>query len=83
MISDYDGFLVGCYSQHPMVPWLKEKVAGNKMVTGIFEASVAASLQMIRPQEKFGIVSTGKVWEELLTEAVAAMLGTFAVTEPT
>jgi len=83
IISDYDGFLVGCYSQHPMVPWLKEKVTGDKMVTGIFEASVATALQMIRPEEKFGIVSTGKVWEELLTEAVAALLGTSAVIEPT
>ena len=66
-----------------MVPWLKEKVSGKKMVTGIFEASVATALQMIGPEEKFGIVSTGKVWEQLLTEAVAAMLGTSAVIEPT
>jgi Asp/Glu/hydantoin racemase len=66
-----------------MVPWLKEKVAGNQMVTGIFEASVATALQIVNREQKFGIVSTGKVWEELLTEAVAAMLGTSAVIEPT
>jgi Asp/Glu/hydantoin racemase len=47
----------------------------NKPVTGIFEASVAMSLQLIHPNEKFGIVSTGKVWQEILTEAVEAFLG--------
>lgn len=44
-------------------------------MTGIFEASVAASLQLIAPRERFGIVSTGKVWEGLLTAAVTAYLG--------
>lgn len=45
-------------------------------MTGIFEASVATSLQITHPDEKFGIVSTGKVWEEILTEAVEVYLGT-------
>jgi Asp/Glu/hydantoin racemase len=58
-----------------MVPWLKKKVDDTKPVTGIFEASVATALQLIRPEQKFGIVSTGKVWEELLSEAVAAFVG--------
>lgn len=50
--------------------------AGRKPVTGIFEASVSTSLQVIHPDEKFGIVSTGKVWEDILTEATIAFLGT-------
>jgi Asp/Glu/hydantoin racemase len=61
------------------VPILKgeKDIAGTgKPVTGIFEASVATSLQIIRPDEKFGIVSTGKVWEEILNSAVEAYLGT-------
>ncbi|KAL5115540.1 hypothetical protein ACEQ8H_006603 [Pleosporales sp. CAS-2024a] len=73
------GFLVACYSQHPLVPLLKEEpaiVSTRKPVTGIFEASVSTSLQVIHPGEKFGIVSTGKVWEEILSEAVVAFLGT-------
>jgi Asp/Glu/hydantoin racemase len=45
-------------------------------VTGIFEASVAAALQVIQPSQKFGIVSTGKVWEEILTDATREFLGT-------
>ena len=45
-------------------------------VTGIFEASVSTSLQLIHPTEKFGIISTGKVWESILTDATIAFLGT-------
>jgi Asp/Glu/hydantoin racemase len=50
--------------------------ATRKPVTGIFEASVGASLQSIHPDEQFGIVSTGKVWEDILTEATVKFLGT-------
>jgi Asp/Glu/hydantoin racemase len=45
-------------------------------VTGIFEASVATCLQAIDVDAKFGIVSTGKQWEEILRDAVADLLGT-------
>jgi Asp/Glu/hydantoin racemase len=48
----------------------------GKVVTGIFEASVGTALNIIAPDEKFGIVSTGKVWEEILSEAVVDFLGT-------
>jgi Asp/Glu/hydantoin racemase len=79
LLNQYDGFLVACYSQHPLVPWLKEQdivATQGKWVTGIFEASVATSLQLIKPSQRFGIVSTGKVWEEILSDAAAALLGT-------
>ncbi|KAF2825622.1 hydantoin racemase-like protein [Ophiobolus disseminans] len=78
-LERHDGFLVACYSQHPLVPLLKEESvvkAARKPVTGIFEASVSTSLQVIHPDEKFGIVSTGKVWEDILSEATVAFLGT-------
>jgi Asp/Glu/hydantoin racemase len=78
LLATHDGFLVACYSQHPLVPLLKarpEVLAGAKPVTGIHEASVATSLQLLAPHERFGIVSTGKVWEDLLAEATAAVLG--------
>lgn len=48
----------------------------GKPVTGIFEGSVSTALQIIKPDEKFGIVSTGKVWEKILSEAVEDFLGT-------
>jgi Asp/Glu/hydantoin racemase len=79
LLERYDAFLVACYSQHPLVPLLKEEPvikASRKPVTGIFEASVGTSLQSIHPDEKFGIVSTGKVWEDILTEATVQFLGT-------
>lgn len=87
----HDVFLVACYSQHPLVPQLKAecealsreatKGAGGtgarKYVTGIFEASVLSSLALTgsHPNEGFGIVSTGKVWEAALLEAVNEMFG--------
>jgi Asp/Glu/hydantoin racemase len=79
ILDRHDGFLVACYSQHPLVPLLKEEAvikSSRKPVTGIFEASVSSSLQLIHPNEKFGIISTGKVWEDILSEATAAFLGT-------
>lgn len=79
LLDAHAGFLVACYSQHPLVPTLKAHpavAASRKPVTGIFEASVSTSLQIIRPDQKFGIVSTGKVWETILSDAVVEFLGT-------
>ncbi|KAH4843461.1 hypothetical protein HBI26_215970 [Parastagonospora nodorum] len=79
LLDRHDGFLVACYSQHPLVPLLKNEPAiksSRKPVTGIFEASVGTSLQLIHPDEAFGIVSTGKVWEDILSQATEAFLGT-------
>lgn len=50
----------------------------RKYVTGIFEASVTASLTLLVDGEArggFGIVSTGKIWEEELKTAVEHLLG--------
>lgn len=70
-LKEYDAFLVACYSHHPLVQWLKDQPqVKGKPVTGIFEASVNRSLHSIESHESFGIVSTGKVWEKLLSEAV-------------
>ncbi|KAH0238641.1 hypothetical protein KCV06_g268, partial [Aureobasidium melanogenum] len=78
LLETHDAFLVCCYSAHPLVGQLKARpeVAGRrKPVTGIFEASISSSLQAIGPGERFGIVSTGKVWEATLREAVDNYLG--------
>lgn len=45
-------------------------------MTGIFDASVSAALDLLAPTEKFGIVSTGSQWQGLLDGAVASYLGT-------
>lgn len=48
-------------------------------MTGIFEASVTTSLGLIEAGtgsgQSFGIVSTGKIWEEALDVAVKELLG--------
>jgi len=55
------------------VAWLESQAAiqqARKPVTGIFEASIWKSLSVIPNQSQFGIVSTGKVWEDLLSKSV-------------
>lgn len=109
LISKYDGFLVACYSAHPLVDMLRDSIRKledaspgdegtasskgkplqrQKYVTGIFEASVAASLTLIsafqlldtdtlkkaQAEVTFGIVTTGSVWKPELTKAVHKML---------
>lgn len=37
---------------------------------------MTSALTLIRPDQRFGIVSTGRVWEELLSTAVKNFLGT-------
>jgi len=71
-LEHYDGFLVACYSDHPLVAWLQQQLPTRKKlhVTGILEASIYKSLGSLSSNGIFGIVSTGKVWEELLTAAV-------------
>lgn len=79
LLKDYQAFLVCCYSQHPLVPALRKVISERnlpaKPITGIFEASVAACLQILNADQKFGIVSTGQQWEHILGEAVENILG--------
>lgn len=73
LIEEMDAFIVACYSSHPLVPWLVEHQLvkkRDKFVIGIFEASVELSLRLAPESKKFAIISSGKVWEKLLTEAV-------------
>jgi len=70
LLGEYDGFLIACYSAHPLVPQLKKRT--KKPVIGIFESSVTHCLLLA---DKFGIVTTGAAWEPLLTQAVTDFLG--------
>ncbi|KAF9244518.1 Asp/Glu/hydantoin racemase [Melanogaster broomeanus] len=72
-LTQYGGFVVACYSLHPLVNKLKAET--GKPAVGIFEASVTTCLHLIDASQKFGIVSTGNNWETLLTEGVAEILG--------
>lgn len=84
-----DGVLVACYSSHPLVG----KIAShhpNLAVTGIFEASIAATLPLLRRTDSgatsrggWGIVTTGNFWEAHLTLAVNETLGSLATQDNT
>jgi Asp/Glu/hydantoin racemase len=81
-LPNFSAFLVCCYSAHPLVPKLRSLLEGSgrsgALVTGIFEASVAVCLQSINTSSKFGIVSTGSQWEDILGDAVHELLGSKA-----
>lgn len=86
--QNYDAIIVACFSVHPLVAKLSSLLSGsNVIVTGIFEASILTALTLLPPyalshgqgdKEAFktwGIVTTGKFWEEHLTAGAAAYLG--------
>lgn len=73
LLSAHHGFVVACYSEHPLVPLLRAATA--RPVVGIFEASMTQALLLLRRGERFGIVTTGKVWEGLLGAGARAFLG--------
>lgn len=80
LLKQYDAVIVACFSVHPLVGMLAEKEGefGRLAVTGIFEASVLTCLSLLRPGKKWGIVTTGKFWEEHLSVGVNHFLGTEA-----
>ncbi|KAK0387488.1 hypothetical protein NLU13_5800 [Sarocladium strictum] len=72
----YDAVLVACFSVHTLVPKLSEHK--NLAVTGIFEASILTSLSIIGDpsgSEKWGVVTTGKFWEDHLAHGVNQFIG--------
>ncbi|CEL56289.1 hypothetical protein RSOLAG1IB_07705 [Rhizoctonia solani AG-1 IB] len=73
--QEYDAYLVACYSEHPLPGFLREASQGKVPALGIFEASVLYSLANSSPSDKFGIITTGRVWEVLLTNALGNFLG--------
>ncbi|CZR70184.1 uncharacterized protein PAC_20085 [Phialocephala subalpina] len=84
--NKYDGYLVACYSLHPLVDMLRESLPANIFVLGIFEASISTALALtpirnpwmtpkVVTKSKFGIVSTGSAWEKILGDSLLVMLG--------
>ncbi|ETS80968.1 hypothetical protein PFICI_05970 [Pestalotiopsis fici W106-1] len=68
----FDGIVVACFSVHPLVVELARE---NILATGIFEASILTALPLLLPDEKWGIVTTGKFWEAHLLHGVQHFLG--------
>ena len=71
--GELDAILVACFSVHSLVPQLSVHFQGP--VTGIFEASILTALSLIKPGEKWGIVTTGNFWEKHLSDGVDEYLG--------
>lgn len=82
ILEQHDGVLIACYSSHTLV----DKIAAHYpdiLVTGIFEASIVATLPLLRRTTGgggggdggWGIVTTGRFWESHLTSAVQEFLG--------
>ncbi|KAI1747813.1 hydantoin racemase [Xylaria castorea] len=76
--DEYDGIVIACFSVHPLVSELQSRSQNSvsaTAVTGIFEASVLAAISLLRPGQKWGIVTTGKFWEAHLSDGVGVFLG--------
>ena len=74
MEKDFDGFLGACYADHPLVRLLQSYV-GSKPVVGIFDASIFAAMQLVSDGSRFGIITTGMAYENLLRQGVKALIG--------
>ncbi|KAK3307811.1 Asp/Glu/hydantoin racemase [Chaetomium strumarium] len=77
LLGGFDAVLVACFSVHPLVSVLQMnyRFPADISVTGIFEASILTCLSLLQPGEQWGIVTTGKFWEEHLTRGVNTFLG--------
>ena len=78
----YRTVLVPCFSVHPLVQKLADLTKNAVIVLGIFEASVLSSMTLLPPYPSpdskarvWGVVTTGKFWEEHLASGVRAYLG--------
>jgi len=72
LLPHHAGFVIACYSEHPLVALLKHYT--KNPVVGIFEASITHAI-LLRGQSGWGIVTTGKIWEDLLSVGVGNFLG--------
>lgn len=70
--SNYDGVIVACFSQHSLIPMLKEKYR-FKQIIGVLEASITAAL--LSPAKKFGFVTTSTHWIDEFENAVRDTVG--------
>ncbi|KAL0950234.1 hypothetical protein HGRIS_010220 [Hohenbuehelia grisea] len=67
----YSGFLVCCFSDHPLVPCLRH-AAPDKPCVGVFDSSIVHALVS---GSKFGILTTGTSMVNSIDAGVAAFLG--------
>ncbi|KIK68280.1 hypothetical protein GYMLUDRAFT_153947 [Collybiopsis luxurians FD-317 M1] len=70
LLDQYDGFLVCCFSDHPLTHMLRETT--SKPTIGIFEAAITQALLL---GTRFGIVTTGTGYKADIHKGVQAFMG--------
>ncbi|CED82271.1 Asp/Glu/hydantoin racemase [Phaffia rhodozyma] len=74
-LEGYDGFLIACFSEHPLISALQAHLtrhSSRAKVLGMFHAAITHALLL---GSKFGIITSGTGWEPALTKGVASFLG--------
>lgn len=72
LLKKYDGYLVCCYSDHPLVHSIPSQTA--KPVLGIMQATLLYSLLRSSPKKLF-VLTSGKDWNPLLDQAIVDFFG--------
>ncbi|KAJ3767070.1 Asp/Glu/hydantoin racemase [Lentinula raphanica] len=70
LLDRYDGFLVCCFSDHPLTYMLRETTV--KPTIGIFEAAITQALLL---GKRFGIVTTGTGYNTDIHKGIQAFMG--------
>ncbi|ODV61865.1 Dcg1p ASCRUDRAFT_75133 [Ascoidea rubescens DSM 1968] len=77
LIPKYDGFLICCYSDHPLIAKLKSEFLKNsdysKIVLGIFQASLLFGVA--NSPKRFGILTSSNSWELILDNSTKKFFG--------
>ncbi|KAH3665664.1 hypothetical protein OGAPHI_003852 [Ogataea philodendri] len=73
-LLQYDGYLICCYSDHPLVGQLRNLV--KVPIMGIFQASLLYSLNYTTNNSKVGILTSNRSWEEILDQSLLDFFGT-------
>jgi Asp/Glu/hydantoin racemase len=72
VLDQHDAFLIVSYSDHPLIPILREQT--DKPVMGTFQASILQALAFGRG--KFAVLTSSSGWKHRLEEAVVSLIGT-------
>jgi Asp/Glu/hydantoin racemase len=69
-LNNYNGYLIACYSDHPLVSELQALVKPGTVVMGIFQASILYAMHYASSDYKAAILTSGRDWESLLDMAI-------------
>ncbi|OCF40019.1 hypothetical protein I317_06157 [Kwoniella heveanensis CBS 569] len=72
-LNGYGALIVGCFSNHPLVPALRESLPATPRVPPIISLMEVAIFFALQLGPTFGIVTTGRQWEPIFDEAVRAL----------